>query len=279
MERAGQRQREPSVDFGDDGSAERQFNRNTFTRVVVRAGDGNDKVRVDEINGRFVEELVTLDGGQGDDTLDAGAGVDVLVGGTGNDTVDGAQSNDTVDLGSGQDTFTWSPGDANDTIEGQAGNDTVEFTGSDVAEVLRLSADGARSTLVRNIADVTLDMNAVERVDLATLGGIDTVTIGNMSGTTVRRAVVDLSNSIGARDGQPDTVTVSGIVDGSQAAIAAVEGRIELQGLRTSVGVAGSDTIDLLDVTARGGPQADVADIMDVELTLTQSGFSHGDGS
>ena len=266
------------VDLGDDGSADQQFDRATFTRVVVLAGAGSDRIRVDDANGAFTDESVTLDGGGGDDVIDGGLGADRLLGGTGNDRVDGGDRDDAVDLGGGRDTFIWNPGDDNDTIQGQAGSDTLGFRGADVAETFHLSPDGTHARLTRDVATVLLDLDAIERVDLMTLGGADTIRIDEMSTTAVGRATVNLSGQAGGGDAQVDTVTASLVVDGPQAGVAAVEGRIELQGLLPALVITGAETQDLLDVTARGGPQADVADIMGVELTLTQSGISTGGG-
>jgi hypothetical protein len=132
--------------------------------------------------------------------------------------------------------------------------------------------------LTRDIAAVLLDLDAIERVDLTTLGGADTIRIDEMSTTAVGRATVDLSGPAGGGDAQLDTVTASVKVDGAQAGVAAVEGRLELQGQLPAIAITGAETHDLFDVTARGGPQADVADIMGVELPLTQSGISTGGG-
>ena len=55
-----------------------------------------------------------------------------------------------------------------------------------------------------------MDMNGVERLDLTALGGADTVTVDDMSGTDFRRAVVDLSAPTGGADGVADIVTVKG---------------------------------------------------------------------
>jgi Ca2+-binding RTX toxin-like protein len=264
------------VDFGDDGSADQQFDRGTFSRVVVRAGGGSDRIRVDDTTGAFTDELVTLDGGGGDDVIDGGLGADGLLGGTGNDIVDGGDRNDAVDLGGGRDTFIWNPGDDNDTIQGQAGSDTLDFRGSNVAESLRLSPVGAHARLTRNVTSVLLDLDTVEQVNLRTLGGADTIVIDEMSATAVGGVTLDLSDQAGGGDAQVDTVTASVIVDGAQAGVAAVEGRLELQGVRTAIAIAGAESRDLFEVTARGGSEADVADIMGVELTLTRSGFRTG---
>jgi hypothetical protein len=68
------------VDLGDDGSADQQFDRGTFRRVVVLAGAGSDRIRVDDANGAFIDDFVTLDGGGGDDVIDGGLGADSLLG-------------------------------------------------------------------------------------------------------------------------------------------------------------------------------------------------------
>jgi hypothetical protein len=91
-----------------------------------------------------------------------------------------------------------------------------------------------------------------------------------MSTTAVGQVTVDLSGQPGGGDAQIDTVTASVTADGTQTGVAAVDGRLELQGMRTAVGITGAETHDRFSITARGGPQADVADIMGVELTLTQ---------
>ena len=60
------------VDFGDDGSAEHTFDRNTFSRIEVSLGSGNDTFRVDNVNGAFNDEATTVDGGSGNDVMDGG---------------------------------------------------------------------------------------------------------------------------------------------------------------------------------------------------------------
>src|SRR5207237_10334434 len=39
------------VDFGDDGSPEFSFDRSTFSRINVFAGNGKDHVRINQVNG------------------------------------------------------------------------------------------------------------------------------------------------------------------------------------------------------------------------------------
>ena len=109
---------------------------------------------------------ITVDGGAGNDTILGSNGADVLLGGDGNDFVDGQQGNDVAFLGAGDDAFQWDPGDGNDTVEGQQGADAMRFFGSNASENIDISANGGRVRFFRNIANVTMDLNDVERVDV-----------------------------------------------------------------------------------------------------------------
>ena len=53
------------VDVGDDGTANFSFDRSTFTAIHVQGGGGDDQIRIDQSNGAFTDEAVTLDGGSG----------------------------------------------------------------------------------------------------------------------------------------------------------------------------------------------------------------------
>ena len=161
-------------------------------------GSGNDQFRVDQVNGAFTDEALTIDGGNGHDTLDGGDGVELFIGGNGRDAVDGNRGNDTALLGNGRDSFRWDPGDGSDIVEGENGTDTLDFNGAGVDEIMSLSPNGERSLFLRNVANIRMDMNGVERLDLTALGGADTITVDDMSGTDFRRADVDLSAPTGA---------------------------------------------------------------------------------
>ena len=198
------------VDFGDDGTAEHSFDRSTFSSIEVSLRSGNDRFRVDQANGAFADEALTVDGGSGNDTLDGGDGVEVFCGGSGNDAVDGNRGNDTGVLGSGQDSFRWDPGDGSDVVEGDSGTDTLDFNGAGANEVMSLSPDGGRTLFLRDVANIRMDMDNVEQLDLTALGGTDTMTVDDMTGTDFRQANVDLSGPAGGPDGAADTVTVTG---------------------------------------------------------------------
>jgi len=236
------------VDFGDDGSAEFSFARADIARIVINAGNGGDSVRIDETNGIFSDSIPTtidgangndrlvggagagtvlggngndrligggagtLSGGNGDDTLAGGSGAETLLGGNGDDSIDGNRGNDVAFMGNGGDTFIWDPGDGSDTVEGQNGRDTMVFNGAAVAEQVDLTPNGNRLRFFRDVANVTMDTQGVERVDFNALGGADVVTVNDLTGTDVNEFNVDLAAALGGAggDGGADRVVVNG---------------------------------------------------------------------
>jgi hypothetical protein len=124
----------------------------------------------------------------------------------------GGQGTDTLTGSLGADVFTWFPGDSNDVIEGLAGEDTLQFNGSNVGETIALTANGSRLRFTRDVASIVLDVNAVERVTYAALGGADTISLADLSGTAVRQVALDLASSASsAGDGQADTISITAL--------------------------------------------------------------------
>ena len=241
------------VDFGDDGVAEHSFDRATFSRIEVRLLGGSDQFRIDQANGIFADESPTIDGGNGNDSLNGGDAVEVFIGGNGSDTVDGNRGNDTAYLGNGRDSFRWDPGDGSDVVEGQNGTDTLDFNGAAADEIMSLSPNGTRSLFLRDVANIRMDMDGVERLDLTTLGGVDTVTVDDMSGTDFRRADVDLSGPVGGGDGAGDTVNVNGTAGADRIRVVTDAARVDVKGLATKVRLTGSETIDQLKISTLDG--------------------------
>jgi Ca2+-binding RTX toxin-like protein len=241
------------VDFGDDGSTEYSFDRSTFSLIEVFTGSGHDQFRVDQANGAFADEALTIDGGNDHDTLNGGDGVEFFIGGNGDDAIDGNRGNDTARLGNGEDSFRWDAGDGSDIVEGENGTDTLDFNGAGVDEITSLSPNGERSLFLRSPGNVRMDMNGVERLDLTALGGADTVTVEDMSGTDFRRADVDLSAPTGAADGVTDIVTVKGTEQADNIHVKVAGAQVVVDGLRTETVVAGAEPIDQLEVNALGG--------------------------
>ena len=136
----------------------------------------------DAINaiGNTLSSLLTFDGGAGADNVRGGVGPDVLLGGSGNDLVDGNSGADVAELGTGNDRFQWDPGDGSDTVEGDDGSDALDFNGSNIGEVLELSAI-LRARPVhpqrRQHRDRSPPTSRPSRV--RTFGGADTITVND----------------------------------------------------------------------------------------------------
>jgi Ca2+-binding RTX toxin-like protein len=244
-------------------------------QLVVSTGGGDDVITAS--NGLASLISLTIDAGAGNDTITGGDGNDTLLAGDGNDTVTGGRGNDVAFLGNGNDTFVWNPGDGSDVVEGQAGTDTLVFNGSNVGERMDLSANGSRARLFRDVGNVTMDLNGVEHVQIAALGGADTITVNDLTGTDVTQVAIDLAGTSGGSvgDGQPDAVIVNGSAGDDQINVVSSGASVVVKGLAAQVsiahaegandsltinGLAGNDTIDasglkagLVNLTINGG--------------------------
>jgi Ca2+-binding RTX toxin-like protein len=210
---------------------------------------------VDAINaiGNTVSSLLTFDGGAGADNVRGGNGSDVLLGGSGNDVVDGNFSADVAEMGSGNDRFQWDPGDGSDTVNGDGGTDAVDFNGSNIGELLELKEYFGRALFTRNIANITMSAD-VEAFAVRSFGGADTLTVGDMTGSSVQTVDTDLSASIGGGDTAADTVIANG-TDGADAARVSRSGaQARVTGLAATTRVTGGEAaLDTLRVHTLGG--------------------------
>ncbi len=232
------------VDVGDNGSADDTFDLGAFGAIDVEAGSGNDTVRIDDANGAFTTTKATrIDGQNGDDTLIGGSGNEVLVGGRGDDFVDGNGGVDTAFLDQGDDTFVWDPGDGSDTIEGGTGFDDMVFNGNGGNEIMAATNNFGRVSFSRNLGGIVMDLNEVEAIDVNALGGTDSVTVNNVSGTDLRRVSVDLAGALGgsASDGSADTVTVTGTKGDDSIAANANGSAVDVSGLTAFVRITHAD--------------------------------------
>jgi Ca2+-binding RTX toxin-like protein len=241
------------VDVKNDGTADFTFDRSLFTGISVSAGGGDDVVVVDESLGAFTDESIVIDGGPGRDTITGGSGADLIIGGDGDDFVDPRRGNDAVLLGAGDDAVVWRPGDGSDIVEGQDGDDRLEFTGANINEVFDLSANGGRVRLTRDVANIVMDLNDVEEVDLAALGGVDLVTANDLGGTDLERVNVDLAAAAGGADSRADTVVVHGSANPEVVSVGVTKGVLEVEGLAAAVRIANAEpALDLLSYLVVG---------------------------
>jgi Ca2+-binding RTX toxin-like protein len=233
--------------------------------LVVNTLRGNDSVNASTLPAGIVKLIE--DGGAGDDALVGSRGADVLLGGDGNDSVVGQQGDDLALLGAGDDVFQWNPGDGSDTVEGQDGTDRLVFNGANIAENIDISANGARVRFFRNVGNVTMDLNGLEQIDFAALGGADNINVGDLTGTDAAVVNLDLGGSAGGGDGQPDTITVNGTQGDDTFGATGDSSGVSVFGLHTAVNIVnhelandrlilnalgGNDTVDASSLTADG---------------------------
>ena len=266
------------VDAGDNGSADFAFARADVHAISIRMGNGRDSVRIDDANGFFTDTIpTTIAGGNGDDTLNGGQGVETFSGGNGDDFVDGGRGNDRAELGRGDDTFQWDPGEGNDTIEGESGSDRMLFNGAAGAETVTMTANGGRLTFFRQPGAVTMNTDDVEIVDFNALGGQDSITVNDLSGTDVTQTNLDLAGALGgnAPDGALDSVVVKGTDGVDDINVAGNGSGAEVTGLATAVSIehadpTDADPTDSLTVDTRAGADnvhlAGVAGLLDVQV-------------
>lgn len=222
--------------------------------LTVNGRAGDDVITATALQAGVVK--LTIDGGDGDDTILGSQGADTLIGGDGDDFIFGDNGDDAAFMGAGDDVFQWNPGDGNDTVEGQAGFDTMLFNGANVAESVDIFANGGRVLFTRNIANVTMDLNDVERVQFNALGGADNIVVQDLSATDMTEVDINLAGTISgtAGDGQADTVTARGTGGDDVAMVVGDASGVSVLGLAAQINITGAESAnDRLVITAGAG--------------------------
>ena len=115
-----------NVQIGKETSS---FDLGTIESVRISAGEGADRILVNEKNGAIFLAF-KVDAGAGNDTIVTGSGNDVIVAGEGTDKVTGGAGDDQIDGGNGNDKLVG--GQDNDLILAGAGKDKLSGgTGND----------------------------------------------------------------------------------------------------------------------------------------------------
>jgi Ca2+-binding RTX toxin-like protein len=216
-------------------------------RLELRAGAGNDTLDASGLSGNRLQ--LRLFGEAGDDRI---------IGSAGADFINGGQGTDNVSMGAGNDRFQWNPGEGSDVIDGQAGFDTHEFNGSAGSEIISLAAGGNDVLLTRNLGNIVMNQDHVERVEILAANGTDTINIGELRGTDVKEVLVNLAltadGTVG--DGVADTVNVSGGSRSEVLTVAASGDDVVVNGLANQMRIANTDVSDT--VVVQGGGGADI---------------------
>lgn len=240
--------------------------------LVINALGGDDAVTATTLPAGVIK--LTTDGGAGDDSLRGSQGADVFRGGDGNDFVFGDNGDDVAFLGAGDDVFQWNPGDGNDTLEGQDGVDQMMFFGANIAENITISPNGGRVLFVRNIANVTMDLDDVEHIEFRALGGADNIVVGDLTGTDTTEISLDLRGPNGGGDGAADTITVNGTQGADVFGAAGDAGGVSVSGLKARVNIFYAEQAnDRLTLNGQGGDDVLNAASLEADgIQLTMNG-------
>ena len=225
----------------------------TTENVFLSASAGSDNINASGLTAGLTH--LTVDGGIGSDSIVGSQGDDVLLGGDGNDIITGGRGSDVAFLGAGDDKYIWNPGDGSDIVEGQAGIDTLQFNGANIAEKIDISANGGRVLFTRDIANVTMDLNGVEKIVFAALGGADTVSLHDMSGTDLTNVEIDLSGIAGGKvpDGAADTIVINATANDDVIHLSGNATAVTITGLATQITVKFLDAFDQIVINGLGG--------------------------
>ncbi len=233
-------------------------------RLVINAGAGDDLIDAEWLEG------IAL-------TVDAGQGDDLILGSSGDDLVLGGRGDDVALLSHGDDTFVWNPGDGSDVVEGEAGFDTLVFNGAGVGETIAIAANGERIDLNRDVGNIAMDLAGIEAIELAALGGEDTITIGDLTGTDVTNVSLDLAGALGGTtgDGFEDAITIDATDGDDVISVVGDASGIKILGLAAEIELFNFDAFDRLVINGLGGN--DVIDASGLDGILFFANGGDGD--
>ena len=246
--------------------------------LVVNALGGDDTITATTLPAGI--SRLTIDGGAGNDRIFGSQGADVVLGGDGDDFVFGDNGNDVAFLGDGDDLFQWDPGDGNDTIEGQDGVDEMLFNGSNASENINIVANGGRALFLRDVANVTMDLDDVEQITFNALGGADNIIVGDLSGTDVQSVAIDLTGPNGSStpEGQIDSVTANGTNGNDSIDVQSLSESVAITGLSADIAIERVESQDRLTINGLGGDDTiDASGLGADSMQLTINGGLGGD--
>jgi Ca2+-binding RTX toxin-like protein len=207
---------------------------------VFVGGNGDDNLQGGDKDDIFLS-------GNGNDTVLGGAGTDIVFAGAGDDTVVGQTGNDVAFLGSGHDRFIWNNGDGSDFINGGKGFDVTEVNGADGAgdefDLRQVKGQAIFNRL--NLGLFTLTNEKIEQFEINGQGGDDSLTVGDLTGSTVQKVVFSGGKGNDVLDARESSTTIEAfggkghdLLLGGAAADTFFAGR----GNDTVVGQRGDDT-------------------------------------
>ena len=219
----------------------------------MNALGGNDGVTATTLPAGVVK--LTVDGGAGDDTI-LGSRAPTCSSAATATTSSSAITAMTWPSWAPATTRSWDPGDGNNTVEGQDGVDRMLFNGSNVAENIDIAANGPRVLFIRDVANVTIDLDDVRADRLQRPGRSGHGRGRRPAGTDATTINLNLASTLGGNvgDGQVDNITVNGTNGNDTVAITGSGTSATVAGLPATVHITGSEGAnDRLTVNAQGG--------------------------
>ena len=123
-----------------------------------------------------------------------------------------------------------------------------------------------------------MDLNGVEHIQFNALGGADTITVNDLTGTSVKNVDLDLASppGSGVGDGQADTIIINATSGDDVISVSSSGGVITISGLAETVTISGAEAAnDRLVINGLGGD-----DVIDASgLTGIQLTADGGDGA
>jgi Ca2+-binding RTX toxin-like protein len=134
----------------------------------------------------------------------------------------------------------------------------------------------------RDAANITMDMDDVERIDFNALGGNDNVTVNSLAGTDVTRVDMNLAAALGGTtgDGFEDTIIVNGTNGVDVVTIPETPTGFAVVGLSATVNVNAPEALfDRLNVNLLAGNDAFAAPGLEAGIVQLQVDGGAGNDS
>ena len=108
--------------------------------------------------------------------------------------------------------------------------------------------------LLRDVANITMDLNGLENANINTLGSADVTTVNDLSGTDLKHVNVNLAAAGGGGDGAADIVIANGTNGPDKVHVGTLDGNVLVSGLSAALQIAGSEgASDGLQINTLGG--------------------------
>jgi hypothetical protein len=122
------------------------------------------------------------------------------------------------------------------------------------------------------VAAIVMDLHGIELAKVAALGGADTITVGDLTGTDLTGLTADLAGSLGGSDGDgaQDTVIATGTGGDDTMSLSGSSGAALLFGLHTTIGALNAEPGDQLTInTGAGSDQLDQSGFLPGTMQVT----------